>query len=321
MPPSTFRIRSGSPMETLTSWVSQYESMQAWVNFGLQRAADYRHPTRWLSDPEPAPHEQYLWDIGFHWGEWCEPDSDPGPILRGEADVAEVATAYLYRSLRALPQWPSLIGRGSRCGALSVPGRECPRRMAGRVRRHGWRPSGAAPRPIWSEPSPSGWSTPDERERVSADLVKVIRNAGTTVGTGFLATPFLLPVLADHGHLDVAFDLLLQTRPPSWLHMIEAGSTTVWENWEGPTKTALGRSTITAKVQSSPSCTSTSLVFVPSGASRPTGVSRSNPFWVVGSATRMPALTHHMGPLARRGSSRAKHSLWKSWRHPAPKLT
>ena len=58
-----------------------------------------------------APHEQYLWDIGFHWGEWCEPGSDPGPILRGEADVAEVATAYLYRSLRALAAVAALLGK------------------------------------------------------------------------------------------------------------------------------------------------------------------------------------------------------------------
>jgi alpha-L-rhamnosidase len=31
----------------------------------------------------------------------------------------------------------------------------------------------------------------------------------------------------------VAYELLLQTKPPSWLHMVEAGATTVWENWEG----------------------------------------------------------------------------------------
>jgi hypothetical protein len=43
---------------------------------------------------------------------------------------------------------------------------------------------------------------PDQqRERVAADPVKLIRAAGNHLGTGFLAIPFLLPVLADHGHL------------------------------------------------------------------------------------------------------------------------
>jgi alpha-L-rhamnosidase len=71
------------------------------------------------------------------------------------------------------------------------------------------------------------------REGVAADLVGLVRAAGTHVGTGFLATPFLLPTLADAGHLDVAYELLLHRTPPSWLAMIEAGATTIWENWEG----------------------------------------------------------------------------------------
>ncbi len=61
----------------------------------------------------------------------------------------------------------------------------------------------------------------------------LIRDAGTHLGTGFLATPYLLPVLAGTGHLDLAYDLLLQDSPPSWLAMIDRGATTVWEAWEG----------------------------------------------------------------------------------------
>ena len=40
-------------------------------------------------------------------------------------------------------------------------------------------------------------------------------------------------MLADHGHLDVAYELLFQDTPPSWLAMIDRGATTVWERWEG----------------------------------------------------------------------------------------
>ena len=61
----------------------------------------------------------------------------------------------------------------------------------------------------------------------------LIREADTHLGTGFLATPYLLPVLADTGHLSVAYELLLQDTPPSWLAMVERGATTVWEAWEG----------------------------------------------------------------------------------------
>ena len=75
---------------------------------------------------------------------------------------------------------------------------------------------------------------PDElRAQTATRLVEVVRTAGTHLGTGFLATPYLLPVLADHGHLQVAYELLLQETPPSWLAMVDRGGTTVWEAWEG----------------------------------------------------------------------------------------
>ena len=75
---------------------------------------------------------------------------------------------------------------------------------------------------------------PDElRHQTAGRLVELIRQAGMHLGTGFLATPYLLPVLADTGHLDIAYELLLQDTPPSWLYMVERGATTVWELWEG----------------------------------------------------------------------------------------
>ncbi|MGW0718816.1 alpha-L-rhamnosidase-related protein [Streptomyces sp. NPDC002778] len=51
--------------------------------------------------------------------------------------------------------------------------------------------------------------------------------------TGFLSTGLLLPVLADHGHPELACALLRQSTPPSWLGMIDRGATTIWEDWHG----------------------------------------------------------------------------------------
>ena len=63
--------------------------------------------------------------------------------------------------------------------------------------------------------------------------MSLIRNAGTHVGTGFLATPYLLPVLADNGELDLAYELLMQDSEPSWLAMVDRGASTMWELWNG----------------------------------------------------------------------------------------
>ena len=49
--------------------------------------------------------------------------------------------------------------------------------------------------------------------------------------TGFLGTPLLLPVLTRFGHIDLAYDLLLQTTYPGWLYPVTQGATTMWERW------------------------------------------------------------------------------------------
>ena len=75
---------------------------------------------------------------------------------------------------------------------------------------------------------------PEAQRQATADhLAELVRAAGTTVGTGFLSTGMLLPALADHGHLDLAYELLLQPRSPGWMYMIDHGATTVWERWDG----------------------------------------------------------------------------------------
>ncbi|HUB21957.1 MAG TPA: family 78 glycoside hydrolase catalytic domain [Streptosporangiaceae bacterium] len=210
----------------------QYESMQAWVEFALRSAAGGRHPARAAARPEPAAHERYLWDTGFHWGEWLEPGADPDADLQPENDKAEVATAYLYRSAATLARVARLLGE---TGASSHY-----RRVATQVR-NAWQAEftggdgTVTPATQANLVRALAFGLVNHRERVqaAADLVKLIRTAGNHLGTGFLATPFLLPALADHGYPDVAYDLLRQTSAPSWLHMIESGATTVWENWEG----------------------------------------------------------------------------------------
>ena len=210
----------------------QYASMEAWVEFALRRAASGRHPGRVAARPEPAPHEEYLWDTGFHWGEWLEPGADFYADLQPAKDKADVATAYLYRSAATLARVAQLLGKSGSSSHY--------RRVATQVRK-AWRAEFVAANGTVTPATQAnlvralafGLVNHRERDQVAADLVKLIRSAGTHLGTGFLATPFLLPVLADHGHLDVAYDLLRQTSVPSWLHMIESGATTVWENWEG----------------------------------------------------------------------------------------
>ena len=64
-------------------------------------------------------------------------------------------------------------------------------------------------------------------------LVALIHKNGDVLGTGFLGTPYILGVLADTGHAELAYQLLLNTRYPSWGYQVEHGATTMWERWNG----------------------------------------------------------------------------------------
>ena len=76
----------------------------------------------------------------------------------------------------------------------------------------------------------------NETEQAVAALVKDIEARGHHVSTGMVGSPHLLAVLTHHGRLDVAYRLLLQTSPPSWLYALTQGATTMWERWDAWTE-------------------------------------------------------------------------------------
>ena len=68
----------------------------------------------------------------------------------------------------------------------------------------------------------------------AADLLaEKVRAAGVQLQTGFVGTPYILHVLSDNGHADLAWELLLRREYPSWLYPITKGATTIWEHWDG----------------------------------------------------------------------------------------
>src|SRR4029077_2413891 len=208
--------------------------MTAWAGFAAAAAAGGRHPDRAAARPKPAAHERYLWDTGYHWGEWLEPGGAPADFAAfARADKSEVATAYLHRSAATVVRVAEVLG---------LPEDECHRYrdVAGGAldawRREFIRPDGALA--VQTQAShvralAFGLVPEELRPPVAARLAELIGLAGGHLTTGFLSTPYLLPLLADHGYLEVADELLLQDTPPSWLTMVDRGATTVWEEWEG----------------------------------------------------------------------------------------
>ncbi len=219
----------GDPQVLRDAW----PAMVRWLDRAERMATTERHPDREAAHPEPRPHDRYLWDTGFHWGEWLVPGEDPSDFPKFvAADKADTATAFYAWSTRHAAEIARLLGEEEEARRyaelsgnvvlawqhefLGDGGHVVPHTQANLVRALAF------------------GLVPDElRQQTADDLAALVRVAGTHLGTGFLATPDLLPVLAGHGHLDLAYELLLQDTAPSWLVMIDRGATTVWERWDG----------------------------------------------------------------------------------------
>ncbi|GAB1154275.1 glycoside hydrolase family 78 protein [Paenibacillus illinoisensis] len=73
---------------------------------------------------------------------------------------------------------------------------------------------------------------PEEQRVFAVDrLVQAIAEKGGHLHTGIYGTRYLMDVLADHGHIDVALELLNKKEYPGFGYQIERGATTLWEQW------------------------------------------------------------------------------------------
>jgi alpha-L-rhamnosidase len=74
---------------------------------------------------------------------------------------------------------------------------------------------------------------PEARDAVLNSLVEdIVVIHGTHLNTGIVGTRYILDVLTENGHADLAYQLVTQTTYPSWGYMIKEGATTLWERWE-----------------------------------------------------------------------------------------
>ncbi len=204
-----------------------YEMMKGWMNYCTNRAKQTRDGN--LGNP----WHEYLVDQGFHFGEWLEPGVNSMETMKSIMmnGAPEVATAYYYHSAVLMQKIAEILGhpedaenyrtiaenaRNAYRYTCTDNGRISSRRQCEYVR-----------------PIAFGLLNEDEIRSAADSLDALVRDCGYHLNTGFLSTPYLLEVLADHGHTDTAYKLLLQEECPGWLYAVKHGATTIWETWDG----------------------------------------------------------------------------------------
>ncbi|RDV11636.1 alpha-L-rhamnosidase [Arthrobacter sp. RT-1] len=173
-----------------------------------------------------------LWDQGFQFGDWLDPDAAPDEPWAAKADTGVVATACLYRTARITAQTARLLGKTDDAAYFE--------QLAGRVRASFAEHYVAADGTIRSDCTTvyalaiafDVLHTEGLREFAGNRLAELVRDNNYRVSTGFAGTPFITHALTDTGHADEAYRLLLEEGCPSWLYPVTMGATTVWERWD-----------------------------------------------------------------------------------------
>lgn len=213
---------------------AQYDSMRKWLQFLENRA--HKTPARTLLKGNPFkrnPYQNQLINIGYHWGEWLE----PGHVMAKDfmrnlfvPDV-EVATAYYAHAAELFAEISEVLGNGptaKRYRALSEEIKE--------AYRHEFTEEGivhSERQARYVRPIALNLLSDEEKEKNAALLNEMVIKNDYCIGTGFLTTPFILPVLTDYGYVETAYKMIENTQRPGWLYNVSKGATTIWENWNG----------------------------------------------------------------------------------------
>lgn len=205
---------------------------EGWGN--LQEGGQSYHPLRrslgsslhlpmmqkWVEYVRRASGDSCIWNTGHQYGDWLALDAGDGSYT-GASRKNFIATAFYAHSAQLLAQaMDALDMDGAAYHRLFETIRaahqnafpDCRTQTECALALH----FGLAANP----------------DRVAAQLAELVRSNGNRLTTGFVGTPYLLHALSENGYAQTAYDLLLQTKAPSWLFSVKMGATTVWEHWD-----------------------------------------------------------------------------------------
>jgi len=174
----------------------------------------------------------------LEFGDWLAPSTLEGGPLHERIAVAPeltgplIAPMFQAQSLTLLARIVGVLGRSEEQARLEERARAVRARFAARhVDADGRLPvelQGVYVLALAFDMVPAG-----VRDRTVQRLVALVEERGDRLDTGFLSVPYLLDVLWEAGHRDLARRVLLQRRGPSWLYEVDHGATTIWESWDG----------------------------------------------------------------------------------------
>ncbi len=168
--------------------------------------------------------------VQFGLGDWCPPSGGPGDH---KAPAELTNTAYYYADTRLVARIAALLGKKGDARRFET--------LAKKIRT-------AACKRFYHEASNrleghsqtaiacflyQGLVDAEALEAFETMLLDEIAACNDHIDCGILGTKYVLNVLTDLDHADVACRIAGQRDYPGWGFWLEQGATTLWENWNG----------------------------------------------------------------------------------------
>jgi len=188
-----------------------YEGMKAWVEYMNANSED--HIYVWS---QPGNEGWY----GY--GDWIAVEPTPSK---------PIGTAYFYYSTKLLSRMAEIIGKAEDAEKYTA----LAEKIAGAYQREYWDDEAmnyeGGTQTANLLPLAFGITPEELREQVVKNLVDNVSEHGGHPTTGFLGTGYILSMLSEYGHHDMAYEMINKTDYPGWGYMVKKGATTIWELW------------------------------------------------------------------------------------------
>ncbi|MBR6470693.1 MAG: family 78 glycoside hydrolase catalytic domain [Victivallales bacterium] len=199
------------------------DACQLWQFYGddtlireqYDRMAKYLDYCRWHDTDGVA-------DFGL--GDWCPPYASHAP------EAALTSTGFYYLDVRRMQEFARHLGRTDDLAWWET--------LANRIRdgfnaRYAQADGGCANNSVTALAASLHFGFSPTPQKTLGKLLKLLKKENYIADFGILGAKFTPRVLGETGHLKELFKLFTQNQFPGWIHWMEQGATTLWEEWNG----------------------------------------------------------------------------------------
>ncbi|MGE6588355.1 family 78 glycoside hydrolase catalytic domain [Bacillus mycoides] len=174
---------------------------------------------------------EYIWDTGYHLGDWLALDTKPD-VYEGGTDKHFIATAFYAYSTSILQRIAEILGEKKDAKFYEA----LHTNIVQAFQNEFVTPNGR----LISDTQTAHvlvllfeLVNDNVKEKIFNRLIELLKENKNHLTTGFIGTPYLNLILSKFKRHDLACKLLFHEDYPSWLYQVKKGATTIWEHWDG----------------------------------------------------------------------------------------